>query len=87
MKKNRLTTRALINNTIGKATHVRSKFSYIHYKFNYFYFDLFDNKLINDLFVANLSWISKIRNVSHNKGIKPYKGYRQYNLKGCRIRN
>lgn len=87
MKKSRLITHALINNTIGKATHVRSKSSYIHYKFNYFYFDLFDNKLVNDLFVANLLWASQVRSVSRNKSIKSSKGYRQYNLKGCRIRN
>lgn len=87
MKKNRLKTRALINNVIGKATHVRSKSSHIHYKFNYFYFDFFDNKFVNDLFVANLSWTSQVHNVSHNKGIKSHKGYRQYNLKGCRIRH
>lgn len=87
MKKNHLLTRVLVDKTIGKVTHVRSKSSYIHYKFNYFYFDFFDNKLVNDLFVSNLSWTFQVRNVSRNKGIKSHKGYRQYNLKGCRIRN
>ena len=79
MKKNRLSIPALVNRTVGKTTHVRSKS-------NYFYFDFFDNKLINDLFVANLSWTSQVRNVSRNKGIKSCKGYRQYNLKGCNLR-
>ena len=52
MKKNHLLTRVLVDKTIGKVTHVRSKSSHIHYKFNYFYFDFYDYKLVNDLFVA-----------------------------------